>query len=802
MIPRVRYGARMRGGDDAGLTREELRLRFWMRVLAVTSFAFVGGYLAMGIFGSSEYPFVTNSVAKDGLFGFLAVVAVADIRRFSFVVVLLIMAHGLLVLGLASMLIAGDTDSIAHTLVGPTPSAGVFVWLWLGATIFVVVTMTWIYEKAQRARYGLQYLGHPEFRALWALAEVLVPADAPDGREIASRVDEYLVSFEARNKWLIRSGLLLLAFAPLLTGRPAFSMMSRENRLRLAKRWFVDDVAQRRLPGPLGVMAQSMIRTAQQMTYLGYYGDARVAERCGYVPFSKRRYDAAAHVERDRPRVQCLTPREIDRDTLSADVVIAGSGAAGATLAYELARLGRSVLVLERGRHVDPSQFSEDEAKQFSALYEDGALTLSRDFRFQVAQGSCVGGSTVVNNGVCFDLPQRVLARWNDPGGLDAGIDEQRLRASFAHLREWLPVKQQPLGSLNPAWPRFEQGVRALGLDGPPASYGVVDANIDGCLGCGYCNIGCAYGKKLSMLDNTLPRAQQEFGDRVRVLAECRAEQITADGHRANGLVCTLSDGRRLTISAKTVVVSAGAIGSSLLLQRDGVGGPLAGRGLGFNIAAPLTADFDAELHSERGLQISHYLEPPGSDGFALETWYNPIVTQALVMPGWFEQHTLNMLRYPNMTCVGAVVGSQTNATVGRAPFTGLPITYVPDRQDLRALVDGLKLAGRIMLAAGALRVMPTTMRYYEITQADQLDQLDALAEDDIDLSINSAHPQGGNRLGRDRERSVADPSCRVHGFENLFVCDASIFPCPITVNPQLTVMALAHYAAPAIASA
>jgi choline dehydrogenase-like flavoprotein len=183
-------------------------------------------------------------------------------------------------------------------------------------------------------------------------------------------------------------------------------------------------------------MAQSMIRTAQQMTYLGYYGDARVAERCGYVPFSKRRYDAAAHVERDRPRVQCLTPREIDRDTLSADVVIAGSGAAGATLAYELARLGRSVLVLERGRHVDPSQFSEDEAKQFSALYEDGALTLSRDFRFQVAQGSCVGGSTVVNNGVCFDLPQRVLARWNDPGGLDAGIDEQRLRASFAHLRD------------------------------------------------------------------------------------------------------------------------------------------------------------------------------------------------------------------------------------------------------------------------------------------------------------------------------------------------------------------------------
>jgi choline dehydrogenase-like flavoprotein len=44
------------------------------------------------------------------------------------------------------------------------------------------------------------------------------------------------------------------------------------------------------------------------------------------------------------------------------------------------------------------------------------------------------------------------------------------------------------------------------------------------------------------------------------------------------------------------------------------------------------------------------------------------------------------------------------------------------------------------------------------------------------------------------------DESFRVHGFDNLFVCDASVFPTAITVNPQLTVMALANYAAPGIA--
>jgi hypothetical protein len=57
---------------------------------------------------------------------------------------------------------------------------------------------------------------------------------------------------------------------------------------------------------------------------------------------------------------------------------------------------------------------------------------------------------------------------------------------------------------------------------------------------------------------------------------------------------------------------------------------------------------------------------------------------------------------------------------------------------------------------------------------------------------LGSAHPQGGNRMGNDPKTCVVDSNCLVYGFKNLFVCDASVFPTAVGVNPQLTVMSLA----------
>lgn len=794
----------------ATLTSAELRLRVALRIFAVLFALGMAAYLLPALVGPArpywiQLPFVGNSVVKVGLLFILCAVAGADVRRFSALVPIVIAGHAISILASLAMLIWADT-SATFPIAGVQVTAAMLLWGAIALDGAILLLFALLYDTAQRARYALRYLSPYEFQTVAALSEVLIRGEdrtiAP--AEIARNVDAYLATFNAQRKWVVNLALLGLHFYPLLSLRVPFPAMEPEDRLRFVKQRFQADVASRLIPGFWRTAVQAMIRVAQQLAYLGYYSDKRTFASVGYVPFSQRpRFaEAIKTVKRDRPRVAALTPRDLSGDRISADVVVIGSGAAGAILGYKLAEAGRQVLMLERGRHVDPASFSEDEVAMFSQLYADGALQLSRDFRFQVLQGMCVGGTTVVNNAVCFDLPAPVLQRWNDPDGFDAGLDEARLRESFAAVRRWLRVREQTNAILHPGARKFAEGIARLNLNAPPNRFGIVEANIADCLGCGYCNIGCAYGKKLSMLDTVLPWAQQQFGpDGLRILAECQAEGIVTDGGRATAVACRLSDGRVLRVSANTIVVAGGAINSSWLLMRSGVGGPLVGRQLGFNMGSPITADFDEELHSYDGLQISHYFVPADGQGFVMETWFNPVAAQALAMPGWFEDHYHNMRRYAHLTATGVLVGTQGNGRV-RAALTGGPdIDFEPMREDLARLIAGLKLLGRIYLAAGARRVMPTTFRYHEFTTEAELERLDDYIIDSSDIAIGTGHPQGGNAISRDPRKGVVDPSFRVHGFANLYVCDASVFPSSITVNPQLTVMALAHYAAPLIAA-
>jgi choline dehydrogenase-like flavoprotein len=444
--------------------------------------------------------------------------------------------------------------------------------------------------------------------------------------------------------------------------------------------------------------------------------------------------------------------------------------------------------------------------RQYLSLYNEGALQLTRDFSLQVFQGMCVGGGTTVNNALCFSPPQDVLDEW-----ATYGIEVDSLKASIDRVSKMLRVTQVNERTATQASKDFEGAASRLVSQGKiTGTVERMDANLSDCVGCGNCNIGCAYGARVSMLDRLLPWAQAEYDGHLDILADFEVTRVERNKERVIGVWGTyLPTGQKAFIRAwQEVVIAAGAIHSSWILRQSRIGKGRAGKGLNFNYGTPLTAEFDKDVDAFAGVQMAHAFYPrasappstspykQGRPEFLIETWFNPPATQAASMPGWFEQHTKLMQRYPKMASVGVLVGTTKTSDVRWQRGLGQSIRFEAQHDDMERLKDGMKTATKILWEAGATRVMPATYDWIELPKCDygSLKCLDKI-QDGTDILLSTSHPQGGNAMGGARD-GVVDEGFHVHGFSNLYVCDASVFPTGIHVQPQLTVMGMADYGA------
>jgi glycine/D-amino acid oxidase-like deaminating enzyme len=775
MVTRAAYadstGRRVKGYRRAvtgELTSPERRLRVLLIAHAVWSAVLAIAYLVGG--DTASLGFLPNSFAKDVLFVLLSAVAAADIRRFGGLSLAIAAAYVALIIGqIATIAWGGAPDQDVLGIV--SVSATVALLAWMAADLVLAVLFTWWWIAAVKSRYRLRYLHPIAYLSLIALAEVFVEGrrEAVTPTQVARNVDAYLADLEASSKGQVQTALIVLGLWPLLTLKPPLPLLSPATRKTFLQKRFIEEIAERRTFRPIRPYVEAMIRTGAQMSYLGYYGDRRSWKAIGYTPFVDR-HNGRRPEPTDLPEPPLRTLGVVPRGA-KYDTIVVGSGAAGAILAYRFAEADRRVLVVERGPHMDPRQFTDDEVEQYLKLYNEGALQLATNFSLQVLQGMCVGGGTTINNALCLHPPTQVLDSWD-------AVERRDLEAAIDDVAAWLGVSEIREETTSQAAQWFGQAVRALHL---PGELELMKANITGhCLGTGYCNIGCAYGAKKAGLDVLLPEAQKRW--QLDVIADLEVERIARDGDRAVGVV---ADGH--TIHADEIVIAAGPIGSSALLQRSSIGGDAVGQDLHFNINSPLTADFAAEVDSFAGIQMSHAYLPPGNPpAYIVETWFNPPATQALAMPGWFDRHFNNMSRYRHMACSGVLVGTTTPGRVKDGK-----IEYTASAADRKSMIEGLKTASRIWLEAGATRVMPATFAWQEYRSEADLKGLDLAVRETGDLLMTSAHPQGGNALG-----TVVDEDFRVRGLKNLYLCDASVFPTSVHVNPQLTVMGMAQYAA------
>lgn len=471
------------------------------------------------------------------------------------------------------------------------------------------------------------------------------------------------------------------------------------------------------------------------------------------------------------------------------DYLIIGSGPAGSVLAYELSRNGYKTVLVERGSLVRPRAV---DSRALGFLKEGGGAVPTADSFMFLRNGRAVGGGATVNVDLAFapTLPfvRKQLDKWNQPG-----FSAEKVARAYAWVKETIGTRTPPLGEVNRNNRILLDGAEKLGLK--PAFYdlntrspgsGVTLAN-----------------DKLGPAERLLRRALLE-GYPLQVLWDLEVRKILVGEGRAVGVevksltppihpaVVKQDSSTTREIKAKNVIVSAGTLGSATILLRSGLGGEQVGKGVLLHPSMPLIGHFQEHIGVLDGTASTVYATDPKRPHLLYECMSAGPDYAGFMLFGTASERARLVERFDYLGGFGLLLIDEPHP-LNRIELDdkGNPQVYYQLRgEDRERFKEGVRQGVEMLLAGGAEEVyLPTTEPLDGSNNWDgHLQPLKGPATVECipgRTIITSAHMQGSCKMGHSPKDSVVGPDFKVWGYDNLYVCDTSIFPTSVGANPM-----------------
>ena len=475
-----------------------------------------------------------------------------------------------------------------------------------------------------------------------------------------------------------------------------------------------------------------------------------------------------------------------------ADAVVVGTGAGGAPAAAVLAEAGLRVVMVEAGPLYRSGDFTGDEGEMTARLWK---MQLAGDSGLAVYGGACVGGSTVINDAVCYRTPPEVLAEWREWHGLGGFTD-----AAFAPWveRAWQDLHAEPTDArhLSRNADALGRGARALGWSSAPTARSVRD-----CANLGLCNLGCPSNAKQSTLLTHVPRA---LAKDAQLLTDSRVDRVLVVDGQVQGIEGTTldRDTRRpvgsFRVDASVVCVAAGVMETPALLLRSGLTGRgSAGRDVQLHTSVHVAARFPEAVHGYYGPTMGYSVDELSDvhgrrgPGVMIEnTAVYPIAT-ASALPSVGAEHAGVMAALPYLARALVVIHDRTRGRIALARSGAPLLGYTPLAEDVERLRAGMVGAARVYRAAGAAEVFWPVAGVPPIRSDADLERLAGMPLDPSRFTLLYAvHLFGGAAMAGAADAGFCDEHGQAWDVRGLYVVDAAALPTNTGVNPQITIVA------------
>jgi choline dehydrogenase-like flavoprotein len=309
------------------------------------------------------------------------------------------------------------------------------------------------------------------------------------------------------------------------------------------------------------------------------------------------------------------------------------------------------------------------------------------------------------------------------------------------------------------------------------------------------------------MLITYVPKADSNG---TRIFADCRADKVLSSGGRATGIEATALDRatgkpiHSLTISAKTVILSGGAIMSPALLMKSGLAdssGTL-GRTLHLHPSSPVAGLFEEPIEAWRGVPQTYIVDEFAEfykDGFGgyviIPVFAHPAQTSAIT-PGSGAVHANIMREYPHLSAAVPMIHDESVGSIAVKSGGRIELDYWPNEADQKWFMHGIRKTAEMYFAAGAKKVLLPYAPATVVGSVKELDVIERMGVKKYGISITSVHPQGSARMSGDPKKGVVDSHCETHDVKNLFVCDTSVFSTSLGTPPMVPTASIATHTA------
>ena len=425
---------------------------------------------------------------------------------------------------------------------------------------------------------------------------------------------------------------------------------------------------------------------------------------------------------------------------LSAEVIVVGSGPGGATVARELSRKGKDVLILERGydyrnkiyygTYLGAMRYSE----RMSLLFTEEGLNIIAPIM--------VGGATSMYCGCAADPPVWLKNRY----GVDIDIEVKE-------VKEELNIRPLPQDLRGAASTRIARAGQALGYDWFPQPKFIRPDRSKQQGKKFNCRANCMLGCRCGAKWNAAEWVDEALTAGARVKEGARVKAVRIENGRFTALEGSIR-GVSFTARADTVVLSAGGIGTPRILQNSG----LDGAGIGMTMDTTVMI-YGASPDKGTGKEPPMTWSWENDDaGYMLSTLTDPWLMYPLAAVRKGIGPALNWLRWSKM--MGVMIKLKDDISGGVYPDGKIrkPLTA----GDKERLNDAFEVCRRILIEAGAKR-SSIFMR-----------------------PMIGTHPSGTARIG-----DLVDTDLKTE-IEGLYVCDASVFPEALDRPTVLTIIGLA----------